>query len=229
MVSEVENGFKMSVFNSNGTTAPNCGNGLRCVVAYLSATRKLTGTFKVTTDSGDKEVEVTEGKDNEFQVSINLGSPSPISRIDLDHASHPLFQKYLQNSSVYLGGLGNNHLIIFLDKESFEAIDLEAAHSALAAELCRIEKANVNFCQIESPSSMRIVTCELGAGVTLACGTGSTTSAFVGHCHSLLENVVHVHARGGELTIRSEQREEGYHLHLKGPAKWVFAGEISLK
>lgn len=76
---------------------------------------------------------------------------------------------------------------------------------------------------------MRIVTCELGAGVTLACGTGSTTSAFVGHSVGLLDNVVNVHAKGGDLTITSEKKEEGYHLHLKGPAKWVFSGKIELK
>lgn len=73
---------------------------------------------------------------------------------------------------------------------------------------------------------MRITTREFGAGLTLACGTGSTTSVFVGHFIGKLDQVVSVHTRGGVLTITSERKEEGYDLHLKGPAKWVFSGEI---
>lgn len=53
---------------------------------------------------------------------------------------------------------------------------------------------------------MRIVTCELGAGVTLACGTGSTTSAYIGHTIGKLDAVVNVYTRGGVLTITSEQK-----------------------
>jgi len=36
IISEVENGhYKMSVFNSDGTTGLICDNGIRCVAAYL--------------------------------------------------------------------------------------------------------------------------------------------------------------------------------------------------
>lgn len=73
------------------------------------------------------------------------------------------------------------------------------------------------------------MTCELNVGVTLACGTGSTTSAFVGHSMGLLDSVVDVHTKGGVLTITSLKKEEGYDLFLKGPAKWVFSGEIDMK
>jgi diaminopimelate epimerase len=58
VVSDVGDKYKMTVFNSNGSTAANCGNGLRCVAAYLYLTKKLGNIFKVCTDSGDKEVVV---------------------------------------------------------------------------------------------------------------------------------------------------------------------------
>jgi diaminopimelate epimerase len=48
----------MTVFNSNGTFALMCGNGLRCVAAYLYSNKKVGERFVVATDSGDKEVEV---------------------------------------------------------------------------------------------------------------------------------------------------------------------------
>jgi diaminopimelate epimerase len=53
---------------------------------------------------------------------------------------------------------------------------------------------------------MRIVTCELGAGVTLACGTGSTTSAYIGHSIGRLNAVVSARTNGGVLTITSEKK-----------------------
>lgn len=41
---------------------------------------------------------------------------------------------------------------------------------------------NANFCALESENRIRVTTYELGAGLTLACGTGSCSSAAV--CHS---------------------------------------------
>jgi diaminopimelate epimerase len=66
-----------------------------------------------------------------------------------------------------------------------------------------MESVNINFCHVESRKDLRIVTCEFGAGVTLACGTGSTTSAYVGFATGLLEKEVNVHTKGGLLVINS--------------------------
>lgn len=112
----------MSVFNSNGTTAPSCGNGLRCVAAYLSATKQQGSAFKVTTDSGDKEVRVFGGEGREFDVSINLGSPSPALELPLELTNHHILHKYLQNTPIFHGGLGNSHIVIFLDDSSYQRI-----------------------------------------------------------------------------------------------------------
>jgi diaminopimelate epimerase len=71
----------MTVINANGSFAPTCGNGLRCVVAYLYTTRQLDSKFVVATDSGDKEVEVTAGEGKEWQVSIKLGSPGAVEEL----------------------------------------------------------------------------------------------------------------------------------------------------
>lgn len=185
VVSELGDRFKMTVINADGSTALNCGNGLRCVAAYLFASRKLASRFVVATDSGDKEVEVqvaaSEDKGKEYQVSIDLGPPGPVEELPRQGGEHPLLQEYLRKARIFHSGLGNNHLIVFLDRLSFQRIESAQAFAEISAELVKWRRANVNFCLIESRESMRIVTCELGAGVTLACGTGSTVSAFVGH------------------------------------------------
>ena len=78
IISDTGHRYKMTVFNSNGTFALMCGNGLRCVAAYLYSNKKVGERFVVATDSGDKEVEVRENRGRDSQVSINLGSPSNI-------------------------------------------------------------------------------------------------------------------------------------------------------
>lgn len=66
----------MSVYNSDSSFATMCGNGLRCVAAYLF-NRKGTGpNFMVSTDSGDKSVHVEQKTPKLFWVTTNLGSPS---------------------------------------------------------------------------------------------------------------------------------------------------------
>lgn len=110
----------MSVFNSNGATAKNCGNGLRCVVAYLYWFKKMPKAFKVASDNGVKDVEIFDGeKSGEVQVSINMGITDPIEELHIETAKNPILDKYLQKSSLFHSGMGNRHIIIFLDRSLF--------------------------------------------------------------------------------------------------------------
>ena len=60
MVSQVgQELYKMSVFNSDGCMGANCGNGLRCVALYLHKKRGFGPSFPISTDSGDKQAEIT--------------------------------------------------------------------------------------------------------------------------------------------------------------------------
>lgn len=74
----------MSVFNSNGSFALSCGNGLRCVVAYIFMTKNVGKKFIVATDSGDKEVELVASEGRELQVSLNLGPASGVTEVNLE-------------------------------------------------------------------------------------------------------------------------------------------------
>lgn len=58
----------MSVFNSDGSLAPNCGNGLRCVAAFLHVNKDLGTHFNIITDSGFKEVIVEKTINGEYLV-----------------------------------------------------------------------------------------------------------------------------------------------------------------
>ena len=62
--------------------------------------------------------------------------------------------------------------------------------------------------------------------MTLACGTGSTASAYVGWMTGRLNRKVTVKTRGGNLEIEGRKIEIGEETMMKGPAKMVFSGII---
>jgi diaminopimelate epimerase len=68
--------FKMTVFNSDSSFGLMCGNGLRCVAAYLFDKKGTGNNFVVSTDSGDKAVSVEQRNPKLFWVSTFLGYPN---------------------------------------------------------------------------------------------------------------------------------------------------------
>lgn len=73
----------MSVFNSDSSFAKMCGNGLRCVAAYIYAKKAVDSKFSIMTDSGDKEVTVNKKGQGIYWVSTNLGNPSNLQPYQL--------------------------------------------------------------------------------------------------------------------------------------------------
>jgi diaminopimelate epimerase len=65
---------------------------------------------------------------------------------------------------------------------------------------------------------------------TLACGTGATATALAAHRMNLINSTtIPVRVAGGELEISFNADESGFsNVKLKGPATFVFSGEISL-
>ena len=85
---------------------------------------------------------------------------------------------------------------------------------------------NVNFVEIESSSTFYVRTVERGIyGETLACGTGTVSSAYVLNRNFNSENVLTAKTKGGELKVGISQKGN----YLSGPAKFVFAGETTLE
>jgi diaminopimelate epimerase len=90
---------------------------------------------------------------------------------------------------------------------------------------------NVNFVQILAPNQIRVRTYERGVeGETLACGTGVTASALIAAKLHGFSSPVTVKVQGGDTLQVSFREEQGglKHVHLSGPADFVFNGEIQL-
>src|SRR5690242_19162603 len=53
----------MHIFNSDGSVAAMCGNGVRCVARHLAETRALAGDLVVETDSGPRRCRILRAGD----------------------------------------------------------------------------------------------------------------------------------------------------------------------
>jgi diaminopimelate epimerase len=79
---------------------------------------------------------------------------------------------------------------------------------------------------VRSRTKIDIVTSEFGNGVTLACGTGSTATAFIAWATGKTEREMEVGVKGGLLEITVKKHESGETLLMKGPAKFVYVGRL---
>ncbi len=86
--------------------------------------------------------------------------------------------------------------------------------------------ANIEFVKVISEESCRLVVWERGAGITLACGSGSTATACAGAAvgHFAFDKPIAVHQPGGTLHITVKQGFE--EIRQRGPATFVFKGEV---
>lgn len=75
----------MTVFLPDGQFTKMCGNGLRCVAAYLHAKKNVGSKFTIQTDGGPKEVTVERRDSKLFWVATTLGKPSNIHNFDYSH------------------------------------------------------------------------------------------------------------------------------------------------
>jgi diaminopimelate epimerase len=80
--------------------------------------------------------------------------------------------------------------------------------------------------QVLTPTHLRMVVWERGAGRTLACGTGACATVVAGVLEGRCERSARVDLPGGPLFI--EWREGDNHIYMTGPAERVFEGILTL-
>lgn len=123
---------KMRIFNSDGTEAGMCGNGIRCLAKFLYEEGLTTlQNFKIETISGIKEVELTLENKTVSYIKVCMGNPIfEYNKIPVIFPN--ILEKSLQSLEVrcenkkYLGfpiSMGNPHFIIF--KNELDKVDLE--------------------------------------------------------------------------------------------------------
>lgn len=221
---------RMIIYNSDGSRAEMCGNGLRCFTKF--AYEKLCikkNPMAVETDAGILNAGIILKDLTVEAIKVNMGRPVfENSKIPCTIKENPvLSREILAGGKAYKVTsmlMGVPHTVIFTDEIDDEAV----IHNGKTIEHNEAfpEKTNVNFVKILSSKEIVLRTWERGAGYTYACGTGACASVVAGIMNGLLENSVLVHLRGGDLKINWPERAEVY---MEGPALEVYEGNYIVK
>jgi diaminopimelate epimerase len=210
----------MLLYNADGSRAEISGNGLRCFVLFLRECGYLV----------DRELTIETGGGI---MKARLLSPdiveSTMPTPDFAKTRKPELRSVSvkgESFSILPVNVGNPHGVIFgpLRDISF------AQTYGPPLEMHEIfpHGANIEFVHAESRTSCRLVVWERGAGITLACGSGSVATACAGAALGYFDFglPIQVHQPGGTLEITVGL---GFHeIRQRGPAKFVFAGSVNI-
>lgn len=210
--------LKMRIFNSDGSEAEMCGNGIRCIVKYaIDAGYIGMGTVMVETVVGDLAVETRGDSEGQIWAKVDMGEPK-FEFLEKDLAGL---------AKVSAVNTGVPHAVIFDREISDFPCDLESLPIMEIAPKIRHNPifpngANVNFVKVEE-GSIKIRTYERGVEAeTLACGTGAVASAAVANRLGMVGDKVSVKTKGGELHISLEDGR----AFMEGKAETVYEGII---
>ena len=205
--------FTLEFWNSDGSKAGACGNATRCVSDWMM--RQLgRNDVSLTTERGTlAAVRRADGL-----VSVNMGAPI-LDAAAIPVAADPMALP-LAGDPVAVG-MGNPHCIYFV--EDAEAVDVAGLGPLIERDPIFPERTNVEFAAVVAPDHLRMRVWERGAGITLACGSGTCATAVAAHLRGLTGRHVIVDVDGGRLEI--DWRADG--VWMTGPTALVFTAELT--
>ena len=220
--------FKMRMFNSDGSEAEMCGNGIRCVGKFVydkGLTNKTT--VKIETLAGIKTL-ILNTKDGKVETArVDMGEPIlEAEKIPVISTEKPVKNLELEAENKKFKftcvSMGNPHAITIV--ENTKEFDVEQYGKVLEVDKAFPKKANIEFAQIIDRQNINMRVWERGAGETLACGTGACATAVACNLNGLTDRKVNIELLGGTLNI--EWNETDNHVYMTGPAVTVFDGEL---
>lgn len=217
---------KMLIYNSDGSQAEMCGNGIRCFAKYLYDTGIVRqDIMRIETLDGIKEISINTDNGDVTGIRVNMDKPV------FNAGSIPLNMNKdrIVNEMIEVDGaiynitsmlMGVPHTVLFVDdvmNYDINTVGKKIEHSKLFPK-----RTNVNFVEIVNRNEFRVRTWERGAGATLACGTGTCASLVACVLNGKTDNNALTHLPGGDLLI--DWDSSGY-VYMTGPAETVFTGE----
>ncbi|MEE4363982.1 MAG: diaminopimelate epimerase [Desulfotignum sp.] len=224
--------IRFVIYNSDGSEAGMCGNGMRCFARYLYEKKIVVQKqVRVETAAGTvvPRVEV-DADDRVISVMVDMGVPVLACRkipfvSDADTAVEEVIDMGDgQTVTATVVHVGNPHAVVFV--ENLSEVDVKKQGRSLEIHPRFPEKTNVEFIQVLDDQTLQMKVWERGAGTTLACGTGACAALTAAHLTGRTKNQVTVRLDGGVLSIFWDKKTG--HLFKTGPARLVFEGVIQL-
>ena len=223
--------IRMRIFNTDGSEAEMCGNGIRCFARYLyDFGRVRKQRFTVETGAGILEPELIIVDGDVSAVCVDMGEPVlsgdsiPVSGFGERRVIAEPIEVGGEAFSMTCVSIGNPHCVVFVD--DIGRVPLERLGPMFESHTIFPRKTNTEFAEVRDPSHIRMRVWERGAAITLACGTGSCATLVAGVLEGRTGRTAKIELDGG--TLKVEWREGNNHVYMTGPAELVFEGECSM-
>ena len=212
------------IWNADGGEARQCGNGARCVAAWLARDGATGAADAFVLESPTGSHRVVRRDDGRFAIAMGVPNFAP-QAIPLAgwHEAQAAYALEVDGDEVRFGAvsMGNPHALV-------EVADVDSAPVAgLGAALQRHaafpESVNVGFAERVARDRIRLRVFERGVGETLACGSGACAAAAVLMRRGVVDRDLAVVLPGGELRV--SWPSDAAPVILSGPAAFVFEGE----
>lgn len=214
-------------YNSDGSTAQMCGNGMRCFAKYAIDNNLVDKTtFSVETLAGIIKPELLENG----LIKVNMGKPIledkkiPFWSENGDHKLTALDREF----EITPVSMGNPHCVIISEENP---MDLAQNYGPVIEKHEFFpEKTNTEFVKIKSRMEIDMRVYERGCGITLACGTGACASVVACVLNNLTENKVKVNLLGGVVFVEWQGSADDTEkdIFLIGSANYSFFADYIL-
>ena len=200
--------FSMIYFNADGHESTMCGNGGRCIVAFAKELKLFKKTTTFYAIDGIHSAEINSDK-----VSLQM--------IDVHDV--------LVTKDFIFMNTGSPHHVEIV--ENLDDLSVIEKGRAIIYSLYSSEGCNINFVEQLDHQTFKVRTYERGVeDETFSCGTGATATAIAMNAiGKTTSNHIQLDVEGEKLEVSFTKEGSVYNnVLLKGPATFVFQGEINL-
>jgi diaminopimelate epimerase len=214
------------MFNPDGTE-DFCGNGIRCVAAWLIESGEADQVaVAMRSSKGTHDALVVSRRGRSFGIEVGLVTPAfePAAipaEVDGPRVLQHVLEVGGRTWSVSSVNVGTAHTLIFLeeevDEETFQAISpLIGCHPIFP------QRTSILWCRVETRQRILMRVWERGVGETFSCGSGACAAVVIGRMLGLTDDRAEVVMRGGCMTAAWDGSDA---VRLTGPVRLIYAGE----
>jgi diaminopimelate epimerase len=203
---DVKFDFKMIYFNADGSET-FCGNGGRCAAAFARHLHIIENSTNFIAVDGPHFATIENSV-----VSLKM--------IDVDDVR-------VQENSVFVNTGTQHHVELVENLDVYPVFE----NGKKIRYSYKEPGSNVNFVTQMNDITFKVRTYEKGVeNETLACGTGVTAVAIAMHkIKKTVSSIIYLPVKGGVLEVSFTEENGTYtNVFLKGPANFVYKGEISI-
>jgi diaminopimelate epimerase len=206
---DAETDFRMVYYNSDGNESSMCGNGGRCLVAFAKSLNAI-------------------GDETDFIATDGLHHASIIGDGTISLQMKEVEEVKTESDYVFLNTGSPHHVMMVDDLQNY---DVKTNGAKIRySDLYGKAGSNVNFVKQLGDNHFALRTYERGVeDETLSCGTGATAAAIAMHMLGKTNSHhIQLDVEGGKLEVSFVKEGDRYtNVFLKGPATFVFEGEIT--